>query len=75
MKDLDAGPKSVATTPGVVLGIAATLAFIVSVLAFSLQHSGIGVGAASIALLSTGAALSSLSAEARRLRDAQPIAR
>jgi hypothetical protein len=57
------------------LAAMAAVAVVVSTVAFAVRQVGLGVGAASVALLATGATLSWLSAEARRLRDAQRITR
>jgi uncharacterized membrane protein YhaH (DUF805 family) len=66
-----AGPKNVA----MMLAALAAVAVVVSMAAFALRQVSLGVGAASVALLAIGASLSWLSADARRLRDAQRIAR
>ena len=66
-----ARPKNIA----MLLAAMAALAVVVSMAAFAVRQASVGVGAASVALLATGVTLSWLSADARRLRDAQRMAR
>ena len=49
----------------------ALVSFVVCLTSFAFRQIGVGVSAASITLLAVGAALSSLSVEARRFRDGQ----
>jgi hypothetical protein len=59
----------------VLLTAAATMSVVVCLASFAMRHAGLGVGAACVALLASGAALSSLSAESRRIRDSERMAR
>jgi hypothetical protein len=71
MKGPAVDPATASNTPGVLLTALAAAAFLICLGSFAVRHTGIGVGAASIALFASGAALSWLSAQARRVRDAQ----
>lgn len=67
-------PMKIFTAPGTMLAAAAMVSFIVCLAGFAMRQVGVGVGAASVALLAAGGALSWRTAHARQLRDAQRIA-
>ncbi|OBG61078.1 hypothetical protein [Mycobacterium sp. E735] len=58
-------------TPGLVVIVAAALAFVVCVATFALGHAGAGVAAAIVALLAFGAGLDWLGMDRRRTRQAE----
>jgi hypothetical protein len=70
-----AQPTGIAGWLGVLLTALATLSIVVCLAGFATRHAGLGVGGACFALLASGAALASLSAESRRIRDAERMAR
>jgi hypothetical protein len=63
--------KNAAKTPGLVLVAMALVAFVVCLASFAIRQVGVGVSAASVALLTAGAALAWLTMEARRVRHVQ----
>lgn len=69
-----AGSPSAASAPGTWLAVVAVVSFVVCLAGFASRQVGVGVGAASVTLLAAGGALSWLTAQGRRFRDAQRIA-
>jgi hypothetical protein len=63
--------KNTAKTTGLVLVVVAVVAFVICLASFAIRQVGVGVGAAIVTLLATGAALAWLAMEARRVRQVQ----
>jgi hypothetical protein len=60
--------KNAARTPGMFLVAAGVVAFAVCLASFALRQVGLGVGAAVVALLATGAGFGWMAMESRRIR-------
>lgn len=63
--------KNTAKMPGLLLVAVAVVAFVVCLASFAERAVGVGIGAAIVMLLTTGAALAWLTMEARRVREVQ----
>jgi hypothetical protein len=71
---LAADPTNVATAPGLLMAVVAVVSLVICLGGFATRQVGVGVGAASVALLAAGGTLSWLTAQGRRVRDTQRIA-
>jgi protein-S-isoprenylcysteine O-methyltransferase Ste14 len=60
--------KNTAKAPGLVFVAVAAVAFVICLASFAVRQIGVGVGAATVALLAAGAALAWLTMEGRRVR-------